>query len=95
MKTTLRNECTLHAVGSESLFGASISKRNGIFYTEALVDFNMLHVTWEDGNSGRVLQSKYLYVDTSGGGRGGGGGGGNMPPGAGRGGGGGRRQDVI
>ena len=51
LKTTLGSECILHAVGSESLFGASISKRHGIFYTEALVDLNMLHVTWEDGSS--------------------------------------------
>ena len=51
--------------GSESLFGASISKRHGILYTEALVDLNMLHVTWENENNGHVLQSKYLHVDTT------------------------------
>ncbi|KAL5496430.1 hypothetical protein EMCRGX_G012710 [Ephydatia muelleri] len=37
------NASYMHAVGSELLFGASISKWHGIFCTEALLDLNMMY----------------------------------------------------
>ena len=65
-ETTFYRATFVNHSGSESLFGASISKRHGIFYTEALVDLNMLYVTWEDGSRKQwSCFAQYLYVDTT------------------------------